>query len=386
MRTMTPISNFRIAYTICFAIMILLPQIGESESLFTSEIDSIIKQKRINLCYNSNVLNYDTLPQMHYDNLYFNAFGELSSMLRGIIKKDLKRAVYLVENSYLSGTIDYKLFNNFIKNEAKKINRYIDERNIRKYRTCVNAALFDYFTKETWMNGYSAFVYDVIDPGGQDDIRKLFVTKLIKTHSGQCFSLPLYYKILCNEMQGTAHLAFCPNHAYIKHIGEDGKWYNVELTSKSFARDEWYMASMNISTEAIKNSVFLSALSEEEEIEYMLIWLAETYKFKYTDYDYFTYICAETVLSNSPTNCFALYLKLQTLQQWGYDYIHCIGDITSTYFKSIYEERNNVRDKLKQLGFSTITTQDYIKNVEDGLRQLGLDTSTNWEKFKKYSE
>lgn len=66
--------------------------------------------------------------------------------------------------------------------------------------------------------------------------------------------------------------------------------------------------------------------------------------------------------------------------------IHCIGDITSTYFKSIYEERNSVRDKLKQLGFSTITTQDYIKNVEDGLRQLGLDTSTNWEKFKKYSE
>ncbi len=61
---------------------------------------------------------------MHYDNLYFNAFGELSSMLRGIIKKDLKRAVYLVENSYLSGTIDYKLFNNFIKNEAKKINIY----------------------------------------------------------------------------------------------------------------------------------------------------------------------------------------------------------------------------------------------------------------------
>lgn len=340
-------------------------------------IDSVIISKKVKFIYKNDVLPFDTIPQMHKDDRYMVAFNELSEMLYGNKQLDLKRAVYLVEASYITEMMSYQNFCNEIALEVKKINRYIDVNNIRKYKTCVNAALFDYFTKPNWMNNYKAYSYDVVDPGGERDITKLFVTKLLKTHTGQCQSMPFYYKILCNELNGSAYLAFCPNHLYIKHIGDDGKWYNIELTTGSFARDDWYIETMDISTEAIKKGTFLTAISEKEEIAYMFVMLAETYRFKYKNYDYFTLLCADTILKILPNNCYALYLKLQTLQQWIYDYLHIIGLVNSDFIRSIVSERNDIIEKLSQAGFSTITDEQYIRNVEKSYKQLGKEIPQN---------
>jgi hypothetical protein len=69
--------------------------------------------------------------------------------------------------------------------------------------------------------------YDFHDYRGEGDYRQQFVTKLLQTNTGQCHSLPLLYKILAEEMGVKAYLAFAPNHSYIRHQDEQGRWYNL---------------------------------------------------------------------------------------------------------------------------------------------------------------
>lgn len=77
---------------------------------------------------------------------------------------------------------------------------------------------------------------------------------------------------------------------YIKHIGEDGKWVNIELTNGHFVRDEWIIQTDNISTEAIRNGVFLTALTNKENIALMITLLGKAYQQKYKSWDFFHYI------------------------------------------------------------------------------------------------
>lgn len=42
----------------------------------------------------------------------------------------------------------------------------------------------------------------------------------MKTHTGQCTSLSIYYKILANELGTEAYIALAPNHMYVNI----GRW------------------------------------------------------------------------------------------------------------------------------------------------------------------
>lgn len=232
------------------------------------------------------------------------------------------------------------------------------------------------------MNGNKAFSYDVEDCGGEKDVTKLFVSKVMKTHSGQCSSLPIYYKILCNELGGKAYLATAPRHMYIKHIGEDGRWVNVELTTGSFARDEWYIQSMGVSTEAIKNGVFLTAMSDKEEVAYMMYMLGVSYQRKYRDYDYFTLMCANRILNTLPKNYHALHLLIETRHQWGYDYVHTIGKIPSCYIINNNQEYQSAKGILESIGYTELSEEEYIKKVEKGYDDIGKDMPSSWHEFK----
>jgi hypothetical protein len=55
---------------------------------------------------------------------------------------------------------------------------------------------------------------------GDKDWSKMFVTTLIRTHNGNCHSLPYLYKILCEEIDSKASLSLEPNHVYIKQLDE----------------------------------------------------------------------------------------------------------------------------------------------------------------------
>ena len=232
------------------------------------------------------------------------------------------------------------------------------------------------------MNGFTAFGYDVDDSGGEKDVSKLFVSKVISSHFGLCVSLPLYYKVLCDELGGDSFLAVAPNHMYIKHIAEDGNWVNVELTTGSFARDEWYIQSMGVTTEAIKNGIFLSAMNDKENIAFLLYMLGVVYQRKFGDYDYFTLMCANRILEELPNSHLGYILTIATRQQWGHDYLEIIGHKLSSFIVDNYEKYLYAKNSLSRLGFTSISIKDYIKQVEKGYQDAHIDAPNEWNRFR----
>lgn len=232
-------------------------------------------------------VQFDTIPYMVRVPYFFAAAEELSRMVEGKEPCSLKREEYLVEWAYFDGKPDYETFCHDIDSVAQTLRHFIRANNIQQYRTAPNYALLEYFTNPSPLNGNQAITYDFEDFSGSKDFSKTFVTKVMRTHTGQCTSMPLYYKILCDEIGGQSALALAPSHLFVKHIGEDGRWVNIELTNGHLARDIWYMQNMDISVEAVRNGVFLCALSDTETAALMLVQLLNAYEQKYGQFDYF---------------------------------------------------------------------------------------------------
>lgn len=178
----------------------------------------------------SETILYDTIPYMVFDTVFENSYRELEDMFINENSYSLKRAEFLVENSYYGGVLKYNDYCHDIDSVVQVLNLFIDVNNFSQYRTAPNFALFEYFSKASIMNGNKKITYDFDDPLGEKDYSVNFAWRTLKTHKGQCVSMPLLYKILCDELGGHSALAFAPMHCYIKHIGEDGQWVNVEIT------------------------------------------------------------------------------------------------------------------------------------------------------------
>ena len=218
--------------------------------------------------------------------IYKEAFNEQLQMLNGEKIIDFKRAVFLTENAYSNGKLDYKVFCDGITVTAQQLKTLIKQRGLSNYKTAGNWAVFSYMIDSLPINNFKPLTYDFEDFMGDKDWTKMFVTKLIKTKSGNCHSLPYYYKILCEEIGAKASLALAPNHVYIKHIDEKGQWSNIELTNGGFPRDQWIIKQMAISVEAIKNGVYMNPLSQKESIAMTMFDLASAYSYQFGEDDF----------------------------------------------------------------------------------------------------
>lgn len=253
--------------------------------------------------------------------LYQNAFAKLSGMLDGTKELSFKEAVFTVENAYLNGTLDTVFLNDrieFLKNLSIKIRengtlKYEekDKKLVQKY-----ASLFTVMKDSTLLvnqNGetfvHLPFTYDFDDVFGHQNWENMFVSKLLKTHKGNCHSLPYLYKILAEELDVEAHLALAPNHIYIKHQSKKDGWYNTELTSGIFPIDAWLMASGYIHLDAIRNGVYMKALTDKESVALCLVDLAQGYKQKEFHDLEFVIKCAEKALEYFPNCVRAMILK-----------------------------------------------------------------------------
>lgn len=315
-------------------------------------------------------VEFDTIPFMIKDAYFEQSYNELASMIEGKSKYDFKRAVFLVDWAYNDGKLSYKHYCYEIDSISRVLRAFIHVNGFDGYKTAPNWAIFEYFTKPNPMNANRPFVYDFDDPTGKKDFNKVLVTKVMKTHKGQCTSLPLLYKILCDELKGFSKLAIVPNHMYIKHIGEDGRWVNLELTNGSFARDEWYIQTFGISTEAIRNGVFLCALSDKENIAFLLQLLASAYKQKYGEYDYFTLRCANKALEFTPQFCQPLVVKYLILCDFSSSYVKKYGKMASPYIKRISDEIQNAINILDERGYSQISEEEYWQNVKRAMEEI----------------
>lgn len=310
-------------------------------------------------------LQKDTIQVI--DNKYYNlAFQEINQMLKEDAPMDFKRAVFLVEWSYLQGNIDYEFFCNNISQIGKDLNKFIKEKGISNYKTAGNYALFEFFTKPHKMNNYKPYTYDFSDFYGAENYKNVFVSKLMETHKGQCRSMPMLYKILSDEIGTESYLALAPNHMYIKHLDEQNKWVNIELTNGNFSSDSWMISSMDITAESIRKGVYMKELGNKESIAFCLLELALAHQNKY-GFSNFGLLCAETTLKYFPNCMPALMHKANTLRKFGLDYIEKNGKEKSPFIVDNYNKFKETEAKIEELGFREMSPDNYeewVKSME----------------------
>ncbi len=312
--------------------------------------------------------------------LYNQAYLEMADMLDGGQELSVKRAIFLQEWAYLDGDLSYEEFCHDIDTVATYLKSFIAANGLEPYRTGGNYALFEYFSRPYPGNGYKPFTYDFEDFGGTEDMTKVFVTKLMRTHTGQCRNLPMYYKILADEIGAEAHITLAPQHFFIRHRDEadPNKWVNVELTTQSLSREIFYIESFNISDESIRNKVYLYPLTDRETVAYLLSELSHGYLRKYNDYDDLMWLCAETSLEHYPQNITALTLKADITNMMLMEHLASNGHAMDARARMIDEQWYAIRDQIDGLGWSEMDDATYerlLQGVEESMRQEGFEES-----------
>lgn len=329
---------------------------------FTVDINKINKVEK-------SEVSFDTIPYMVNDPYFIQAYDEIIRMLEGKDSLSIKRAQFLMEWAYTEGDLDYNKFCAHIDSVVLDLSAFIRLNGIQSYKTAGNFALFEYFTKSSSHNGNKPFKYDFKDFTGQEDYRQVFVSKVMETHTGQCTSLPMYYKILSDELGAESFIAIAPNHMYIKHVAENGKWVNIELTNGHFATDAWMISSMDISAEAIKNRVYLDALDAKQTVCTVLTSLSIAYQRK-CGYDYFSLACVDKVLEYYPQYIPALAVKFNIHQFLGQQYVEKIGQVPSDFITQNYKSFRDTQLLIENLGHRELSPENYeswLNSMEEEL-------------------
>ncbi|MFR3216461.1 MAG: hypothetical protein ACLTWE_07860 [Dysgonomonas mossii] len=255
---------------------------------------------------------------------YEQAYSHINNMLSDKIVLNFKNAVLFTEYAYFDG----KLNTQTIDQEYETLYRLIDGLSkfelisyTEKDKDAIvkHAAIFKVLTDTILIPidsmleyEHKPYTYDFEDPLGQVDWEKMFVTKLLSTHKGNCHSLPYLYKILADQFNIPCNLAFAPNHIYIKSFSEKSGWYNTELTSATFPIDAWIIASGYVTIDAIRNGLYMDTLSNKQAVANCLVDLAQGYQHKYgKENPEFVIKCCNTTLQYHPTNVNALLTKAE---------------------------------------------------------------------------
>ncbi|TRX37570.1 hypothetical protein [Flavobacterium restrictum] len=255
--------------------------------------------------------NLPSLENKKGTEYYRNVYDKMQTLnVENYSVKDLN---FEIENAFLENTQDKLEFDKIIKNSGDYIIAKMKE---LKYDTESNVAknymLFLFFSENLNLkaNGlkHTPFKYDFVDYMGQKDWSKMFVSKLLKTKTGQCHSMPLLYLILAEQIQAESFLSFSPSHSFIKFKDKNGKWYNIELTNGMFTASSFMINSGYIKAEAIQNHIYLQNLSKRELLSEFYVDLANGYVHKF-GYDDFVEKMADKALELYPKNVNAQMVK-----------------------------------------------------------------------------
>lgn len=224
-------------------------------------------------------------------------------MLDGRRRANLPLAVFIVENTYTNNQFSYAAFKARLDElvqlcqglagaQANQAARFVALQRLMADTVRVSDA------------GKAAvrhlpFQYDFVDFWGRQDHARQFVTKLLRTGTGQCHSMPLLYKLLADQLGVPANLSMAPNHSYIQVVGPDGQLYSYETTNGHFTTDAFYMTSGYVKTAALKTRAYLDTLTLRQTLAYQLTDLAQGYAHYYGE-DAFTEKCATLALAYYP--------------------------------------------------------------------------------------
>lgn len=296
---------------------------------------------------------------------YRQAYLEMADMLDGKIPLSIKRAVFLAEWAYLDGEFDYDAYCLGIDTAVAFVQRFIATNGLEQYKTGKNMALTEYFFRPYSGNGHKPFTYDFADTGGRDDFTKQFVTKVMRTHTGQCRSLPMYYKVLAETLGAEAYIAYAPAHVFIRYRNEDKmypeEWVNVELTTHQITPEFFYREHFEISDKAIANKVYLAPLTDRETVAAQLADLAFGYWNKFKYYDAFTRLCAAKSLEYYPQHPKACIILGKSLDAALVKHLKENGYKEDAYTRQIIAQSGALHEKLKALGWEDMSEELHDK-------------------------
>jgi hypothetical protein len=309
--------------------------------------------------------------------LYPSALTTLRKMLEEQEPISFKKAVFVVENAYLEQPNDevyweqqIALLVQMTKAYAKNTkNNYTGKDSLT---IKLRGSLFKVMTDTTAIVmgsdtlKHPPFTYDFDDIWGKEDWSKMFITKLLATHKGNCHSMPMLYKVISEALDLPCHLAFAPNHIYIKHYSEKIGWYNTELTSAAFPVDAWIMASGHVSLEAVQNGLYMDTLSDKQMLAICAYDLGKGYERKFPNSDgSFIIECCNVALKHYPNCLSALLLKAKTQKHQLDDMVEKQGKkdikaiLKQTNAKKIYDDMNSNLKKTYALGYRPIPEKTY---------------------------
>ncbi len=305
-----------------------------------------------------------------FDTTYERAYLTTLNMLSNKEALLFKKAVFLTENAFLETKLSYDDFETSIQSLISlgqawiKANPLLNYHNQDSTSVHGNGAIFALLTDtitikfiDATVKKHYPFTYDFDDSFADQDWRKMFVTKLLVTNSGNCHSLPYLYKILADEMGvKNCWLSFAPSHIYIKNRCQKIGWYNTELTSGEHPLDAWIMASGYISTDAIRSGIYMDTLSSQQAVANCVLDLAKGYERKYKLYtDSFIIRCCDLTLKYHPNNINAIIYKAETLKKMYQIY----QKVSPALTKIVYLDMEKLYIQAMDLGYKEMPGKMY---------------------------
>jgi len=304
---------------------------------------------------------------------YKEAFSRINRMLEAKDTLSFKDAVFITENAYNENLLNREAYNNIIRffaslSKGIAVSDNIEYTERDKENALAQCAAFLFMTDSIpiFINNEKVtstpFSYNHSDFAGKQDWSNTFVSTLIHTNKGNCHSLPYLYKIIMDELGYECHLALAPNHIYIKANNKKVGWYNIELTCADFPTDAWYAASGYIHTDAIRNGIYMRALSDKEAVAMTLVDLAQGYQAKFGIEDgSFIIKCCDTALGHYPKYINAMLLKAEILTEL----------YRESNDKELFSQMTELYTNIHKLGYRKMPQQMYANwlnslNAEDG--------------------
>jgi hypothetical protein len=327
---------------------------------------------------------------------YRKALDGLKNILEGKEELSIKKAVYLVENAYYDDKLNYEEFNKqiqqlveFVKLQVLKEGYSFDN------PVAVNLMIQKVLSQPIEVKSYNLekdivhepFTYDLEDNWGKKDYSKMFVSKLLRTNSGQCHSLPLLYLIVAEELGIEAFLTLAPNHSYIKFKDAKGKLYNYETTNGHLVSDIFVMSSGYIKAEALNSGIYMDTLSKKQAIARCLVDLGSGYenRFKKGIIDgSFLLECAAVSFEHNPHNNIGALMTVNNV------YLNLVKSLAIKYRIPDPDDLIRIDKDAKKFWELYLQADNELKSI--GCEQIPDEVYEVWrksaeeEKFKRDNE
>jgi hypothetical protein len=308
-------------------------------------------------------------------------------MLNGTQKIDFLKAVYLVESSH-DVSLTWEEFNKMFQSNLQIIMQLMKQDKLSPTDNLSKIMATYKFMADTTSVYMAAkeknvvskpMLYDFEDFAGKQDITKVFVSKLLRTGTGQCMSLPMLYYLFAKALGAEVNLAFAPQHSYIMFKDKENVWQNIELTGRIFTTNDFNWQSGFIKMEQVKSGIYMRPISEKETIAHLLTTLAITYARTFGTDDRVLEMALvanehapNDITSNMIMTGYANELWKNVQRQYQVYNLPVVQLTNDERAQEIKQTRDNLLNHLyKDLGWSKIPDAAY-KQWLDGVNELAL--------------